>query len=286
MPLSRSVLTLALKLALIPVLLGLGLGIWAFWIEPRQLVVKEYEIHLKDWPADLAGFTIAFVTDPHVGSLHVDLAKLQRVVDRTNARTPDLILMGGDYVVQGGLGGRHVPSEQIIPILGQLKAKYGVYGILGNHDWWDNGPRMKEQFAAHGIPMLENTSHQLTLNGHPIWLVGVSDFSERRNNIEAAFAGVPANGPNLVLTHTPDILPELPDAATLTFAGHTHGGQVYIPFLGRPVLPSNYGQRYALGHITEGAKQLFVGSGIGTSLLPVRFLTPPEISLLKIYPAP
>jgi predicted MPP superfamily phosphohydrolase len=94
---------------------------------------------------------------------------------------------------------------------------------------------------------------------------------------------VPEGAPILALTHNPDVFPLLPPArASLTIAGHTHGGQVYVPLYGRPVVPSNYGARYAIGHVVEGGRHLFVTPGLGTSVIPVRFLVPPEISLLTL----
>ncbi len=264
---------------------AIALAIWGFVIEPSMVRYREYPVYVNNWPQNLSGFTIAFITDTHVGSPHISLGKMRDIVEKTNALNPDLTLLGGDYVIQGVLGGTPVPSADIVNVLANLRAKHGVYGILGNHDWWENAPRMKQEFEAAGIPMLENTARPFTIGTGRFWLAGVSDYSERKYDIDEALADVTTDDPLIVLTHSPDIFPQLPARAALTFAGHTHGGQVKIPFLGRPVVPSDYGSRYALGLIQEDGKQLFVGSGIGTSILPVRFLTPPEVSILKIYPA-
>ena len=90
----------------------------------------------------------------------------------------------------------------------------------------------------------------------------------------------------LAFTHNPDVFPDIPESVSLTVGGHTHGGQVYIPFVGRPMVPSEYAGRYASGHIIENGKHLFVSTGIGTSILPVRFFVPPEISVLTLVPSP
>jgi predicted MPP superfamily phosphohydrolase len=105
---------------------------------------------------------------------------------------------------------------------------------------------------------------------------------EGNPDITSALARVNNGAPIIALTHNPDIFPSIPARVALTIAGHTHGGQVAFPIIGRLIVPSDYGQRYAIGHIVEGSKHLFVTSGVGTSIFPVRFRVPPEISLLTI----
>ena len=118
------------------------------------------------------------------------------------------------------------------------------------------------------------------------WLAGIGDFWEGRHDVGATLASVPLGQPVLAFTHNPDVFPEIPERVSLTVAGHTHGGQVYIPLVGRPVVPSRYGQRYAIGHIVENGRHLFVTPGLGTSIIPVRFLVPPEVSVLELQAAP
>lgn len=96
--------------------------------------------------------------------------------------------------------------------------------------------------------------------------------------------GIPQKVPIIAFTHNPDVFPEIPSRVALTIAGHTHGGQVHVPIVGRPVVPSQYGERFAAGHIEEGGRHLFVSTGLGTSILPVRFRVPPEISILTVRP--
>ena len=112
--------------------------------------------------------------------------------------------------------------------------------------------------------------------------MGIGDFTEAHHDIEAALSTLTGHAPLLAITHNPDVFPEIPRRVILTIAGHTHGGQVFVPLLGRPIVPSHYGQRYALGHITENGHHIFITIGLGTSILPVRFLTPPEITILKL----
>ena len=254
-------------------------------IEPGLLVVREHLIELKNWPKELAGYQIVLLTDLHVGSPHISLEKLRQVVRQTNALQPDLILLGGDYVIQGVVGGHPVPSAAIIRELSLLQAKNGVYGVLGNHDWWDDAPRICDEFAHSPVVILENEAREVSSSGKHFWLAGAADFSEGKPDLPKALAPIIDEAPVILLTHSPDLFPQVPPRVGLTIAGHTHGGQVYVPLLGRPVVPSVYGQRYVKGVVREGDKTLFIGTGIGTSIYPIRFLTPPEISVLRLYPA-
>ncbi len=273
------------KIVPLILLFGLALGMWSTLIEPGHIKYKEYSITLKNWPAALSGYSIAFITDPHVGSPHITLNKLREIVKKTNAIEPDLILLGGDYVIQEVIGGTPVRSSDTIAILAELHARNGVFGILGNHDRWDNAARIQREFTEYQVPLLENDATHIRVADHGFWIVGISDYSEGAHDIAKALAPINGNDPVILLTHSPDIFPHIPSNIALTLAGHTHGGQVYIPFIGRPIIPSRYGQRYAKGLVEEEGHQIFIGSGIGTSILPLRFMTPPEVSIIKIFPA-
>ena len=109
-------------------------------------------------------------------------------------------------------------------------------------------------------------------------------FWEGRPDVDGTLENVPDHATALVLTHNPDLFPDVPERVALTIAGHTHGGQVRVPLVGRPVVPSRHGERYAIGTVVEGQRHLFVTPGVGTSILPVRFLVPLEISLLELHP--
>jgi predicted MPP superfamily phosphohydrolase len=264
-------------------LLGAVLGLWAFAVEPASLRVREYHLAIPHWPAGRSGMRIALLADLHVGSPYVGLDKLDEVVRRTNAARPDLVLILGDLVIQDVLGGRFVPPEKIAPALGRLRAPLGVYAVLGNHDRWLDTPRVLTALAKAGIPALEDRAVEITRGGPPFWLVGVRDFWGPHDP-RRALAQVTDGQPVLVLTHNPDVFPQIPSRVSLTLAGHTHGGQVYFPLIGRLIVPSVYRQRYAIGPVVEGGRHLFVTGGVGTSIIPVRFLVPPEISIVRLAP--
>lgn len=258
---------------------------WGFWWEPASLSTREYDLVLPGWPAAAGDLRIAVLADLHTGSPHNDLEKLQEVVTSTNGTHPDLILLAGDFVIQGVVGGRVVEPEASARVLRSLQATLGVYAVLGNHDWWFDGPRVRKALEAEGIPVLEDRAIPLVFNRMPFWLAGVSDFWEAAHDVRRALTGVDEASPVIVVTHNPDVFPEIPARVTLTIAGHTHGGQVAVPGLGRPVVPSQFGERYAIGHIVEQGRHLFVSTGIGTSILPVRFRVPPEISIITLRSA-
>jgi hypothetical protein len=242
----------------------------------------EYRLALPHWPAACGGLRIAVLADLHVGSPWNGLENLARVTAATRAAKPDLVLLAGDYVILHVRGGKFVAPEDIASRLAELAAPLGRYGVLGNHDWWVDRARVRAALEANGTPVLDDTSVRVARGDCAFWIAGVSDFWEGAHDVARALSGVPPGAPVLVLTHNPDVFPVVPASVSLTIAGHTHGGQVYIPFVGRPIVPSRYGERFAIGAIAEEGRHLFVSPGIGTSIIPVRFLVPPEISLLTL----
>jgi predicted MPP superfamily phosphohydrolase len=262
---------------------AIALLAWALVLEPRSLTVREHALQLPRWPQACAGIRVAVVADLHAGAPFVGLDKIDRIVERVAAAHPDLVLLAGDYVIQEIAGGTIVAPEQIAEHLRPLKSP--VYAVLGNHDWWLGGSRVRAALEAAGIPVLVNTHAEIKAGGCRFWLAGIDDDWAGHPDIAGAMAGIPPDEPIVVLTHNPDLFPKIPKSVVLTIAGHTHGGQVCLPFIGRPVVPSLYGQRFAAGHIIEDGKHLFVSTGIGTSIIPVRFRVPPEISLLELQPA-
>jgi predicted MPP superfamily phosphohydrolase len=255
------------------------LGLWGFVVEPSLLRVRRAEIPLQRWPRPLR---IVALADIHAGSPWNWTGNLRRVVARANAERPDLVVLLGDYVTQGVLGGRFIPPEETAPVLAQLRAPLGVFAVLGNHDGWLDASRVRRALEASGIPVLENEARPVGEGAGRFWVAGLADAWTGDPSIKGALARVPENEPVLLLTHNPDVFPQVPARVELTLAGHTHGGQVRLPFLGPPLVPSVYGRRYAAGLVREDGRWLFVTTGIGTSIVPVRLGVPPEISVLDI----
>ena len=263
-----------------------ALGLSAFWLEPASLTVVNERIALpKPLPKPLR---IAMLTDLHIGSPFNGIDKLRDVVARTNAAQPDIICILGDLLSNGPGGARSerpgfIGPEQVSAELAALRAPVGVFGVLGNHDNWLDHDRVATAMAQNGVRLLEDKAEHLDTPAGSIWLAGVSDYWTRSHDVAAALAAISSDTePVILMTHNPDLFPDVPDRVSLTIAGHTHGGQVRLPFVGAPVIPSRFGVRFTAGHIVEGGRHLFVATGIGTSILPVRFRVPPAISLLTI----
>lgn len=264
------------------VILFVVLGLWAFWIEPARLTTHRSVLEVPGWRPEHRGLKVAILTDLHVGSPHAGLDKLEKVVGATNRERPDLIVILGDLVIQGIIGGRFVEPEATAEVLKRLRAPLGTIAVLGNHDWWLDGVRVEKALASAGIVVVENEAHPIKHQGQPLWIVGIADLWTRKPDIAGSLRQVRGNDPVILITHNPDIFPDVPPRVNLTLAGHTHGGQVNFPVVGRLVVPSKFGQRFAMGHIVENGRHLFVGGGVGTSILPVRFRVPPEVVILEL----
>ena len=253
---------------------------WGILIEPNLLVLHREVVTIDKWPKELDGLKVAVISDIHVGSWFVRDDKMRLIVTRTNEQEPDLIVILGDYMAgQGWMSDRVVP-EVFGPMLKDLRAPLGVYSVLGNHDWWWDGLRVRQGLEANGIKVLDDEVVELRARGRSVWLAGLADLWTRPQYIDGTIAKIPQDQAIIALTHNPDIFPRLPQRVPLLLAGHTHAAQIHFPILGPIVQPSNYG--YVRGHYFENNHHLFVTTGIGTSIIPIRFGVTPEIVLLTI----
>jgi len=265
---------------------ALGAVAYVGWVEPRRLVVHRMRLELPRWPAALAGVRVGVLTDLHAGVLHAGEDAIARWVARMNAEEPDLVLLGGDYTDAHPLYGRRLAPERIAERLAELEAPLGTVAVIGNHDWRAFGMRMWTALATAGIPVLENDALALDARGGRLHVAGIADVRHRRPDVHRALAGIPAEEPVIVLSHDPDVFPSVPARAALTISGHTHGGQIAIPYVRLPFMPSHHGERFARGHIVEHGRHLVVGTGLGTSGLPIRLFAPPELLVLELHPEP
>jgi predicted MPP superfamily phosphohydrolase len=263
-------------------LLAAGLTVWGFVIEPNRLIATEVVVRSPKWPVALPTLRVVSVADIHTGAPHLDLQKLSDVVRRINALRPDIVLLLGDYVIHGVLFGNFVPPEATAKVLGGIRAKYGVFAVLGNHDWWLDGPRIGSALQANGIAVLENRAMRIEMAEGPFWIAGISDDTTRAPDPVGTLRGIPAGEPVIVFSHDPAIFPDVPGRAAITVAGHTHGGQIYLPWIGALVVPGRAPRRHAYGMIEENGKAMFVTSGLGTSIIPVRINMPPEIASITL----
>lgn len=258
----------------------LGLGVWSAAIEPGLLRVRQIEVASPHWPAERKPLRVVVLADLHVDALHVGLDRLDDIVRRANAQTPDLILLPGDFVGSFHVGGSPPEMAALSRGLAQLTAPLGVVAVLGNHDNAYNAAAVRRALESAGITVLENASARVDTPQGPLWIAGIADDTTSRPDVARAFKDVPKDVPVIAMAHDPATFPEVPVRAILTVAGHTHGGQINLPFIGPVFNLSRAPLRHSYGLIREDGKWLYVSGGIGTSVLPVRFNRPPEFAVI------
>jgi len=268
-------------------LLASWLALHALWLEPASLRLVAHTLELPRWPAACDGLRVAVLSDLHVGSPWNGPPRVAEVVRTTNRARPELALVAGDFVVAHGMaGGTRVGPDEIARELSGIRAPLGLLAALGNHDGWWGAAEVRSALEGAGIRVLEDSAHPIARGACRFTIVGISDLWTGAHRVDRAFQDVDEQAATIALMHNPDLFPELPPGLALAIAGHTHGGQVALPLLGRPVIPSKFGERFAAGHIVEGDRHYFVTTGIGTSVWPIRFRVPPEVVVLTLRSAP
>lgn len=274
---------------------------YAYFIEPNRLVINQQTLIIQGWDPALDGFKIVAIGDIHGGSNAVTEENIREIVAKANEQNADLIVLLGDYVSQrnywSALGDRNLkmPLHTVAENLAGLKAKYGVIAVMGNHDDWYGNGEVAMELNAIGYTVLDDTISTIDRDGRKLRILGLRDqlhvgnWRSYTDHLKQVIDKDGGSGDIVVLEHSPDVLPIItgelsisPDLK-LMLAAHTHGGQVWLPLIGTPIVPSSYGQKYSYGHIQENGVDMFVTSGIGTSILPIRFMMPPEIAVLTLH---
>ncbi|WP_282607743.1 metallophosphoesterase [Pelagibius sp. Alg239-R121] len=230
----------------------------------------------------MAPLRAAVLADPHLGSHTNDIARFEKIVAEVNDWQPDIVLLLGDFINTQIFGRGHIPPDVIAHVLGPLKARLGTYAILGNHDWIYDGRAVWRALEAVGITVLENDSLEIKDQTGDFWLVGLADDQTRRPEARKTLEPIPDAALKLVMAHDPATFADIPTGPNLTLCGHTHGGQVRLPFVGPLVNSSRAPLRWTSGHVVEDGRHLFVSRGLGTSGIPLRFNCPPEVCFLSI----
>lgn len=268
------------------VVLLLALGLRAATSMP---VERRATVHFADWPSDAGPLKIALISDIHLGSVGMSQARLGAIIRKVNAAKPDLILLAGDFV------NGHGPlapgaAEGLTAPLAVARARYGVVAVLGNHDHWTDASGVAAALRRAGVVVLDNEAMQ----AGPVVLVGVSDAFSGHDEVPRAFAAAEGlTGPAIVFSHSPDVARDLPARARLLLAGHTHCGQMVLPFVGslagrspREGMKPLYDPGYRCGLIRDGRRTVIVTAGLGPGSLPFRIAAPPDWWLLKVGPSP
>jgi hypothetical protein len=246
----------------------------------RDPVVQRLSVNSTALPPGQRPVTIALISDIHMAGPDMPPARVERIVSQINALKPDLVAIAGDLVSEKLVATKVYSAEEIVAPLGKLTAPLGVVVVPGNHDHWFDWPGLERELARYPrITVLQNSAAQLG----PLAVGGPDDAFTDRADLEATFAALkPLKGAKIVVSHSPDVFPQVPVDVELTLAGHTHCGQIAWPWGGSPATMSDYGELYACGVVRQHGKVLVTGAGLGTSLLPLRLFTHPEVWVVEV----
>jgi predicted MPP superfamily phosphohydrolase len=258
-----------------------------FW-DRHHLELIEQTIHLRRLPKAFQGLRIAQVSDIHYDEF-TEPYFVREIVRRVNALHPDIVVLTGDFVTDGPLP-RSVGARLSYPcaeILSGIQCPYR-FASLGNHDTLVGSAVVVDALKVHGIPTLVDSYLPFERDGSRLWFAGLRSSLEDTPNLSDA---VPRRAgplePVILMAHEPDYALQVLKygGVDLMLSGHTHGGQIRLPFIGtpRPMLAKG-GRRFVHGHFNVGPMQLYVNRGIGTVKVPVRFLCPPELTLITLQP--
>lgn len=277
-----------------------GLASYAVAVEPGfMLDVTRYRISPRTWPSDLT-LKIAIIADIHACEPWMPPARVRQIAEIANSMQPDLTVLLGDFNGGHRFVTGPVWPQQWAEALDVLRAPLGVHAILGNHDWWhgplpgmrsDGAESVRRALKQMNATVLENDGLRLVKDGKPFWLLGLADqlahkIARRRyrglDRLGPTLKLVTDDAPIILLAHEPNIFHRVPDRVAVTLCGHTHGGQVNIPIAGPVIANERFGPDLVYGHMVHGDRHIVISAGLGTSILPVRFMRPPELVELTI----
>jgi predicted MPP superfamily phosphohydrolase len=241
-----------------------------------DIEITRHELFIDDLPPSFDGYGIAFLTDTHVASF-MRRGFYRQIVARVQAFDPDIVLLGGDFVTWR----KDIPLMADVLLTG-LTAQDGIYAILGNHDYWAGADAVTEAMTGRGVKFVINRNVQLRRNGESLWLLGIDEVYRGKPDIAAAFAGIDETEARIGVSHHPDIIDLLDGRRIdLLVCGHTHGGQIRLPFFGPIVVPSMHEGELAAGFHRVRGVLMYVSRGIG-AVPPLRILCRPEVATFTL----
>jgi uncharacterized protein len=266
-------------LLLLVALLTMGKG---YWNATRDPIIRTASLSVDTWPQGQAPLKLLLLSDVHVAGPDMPPDRVRRLVEQLNALRPDLVLIAGDLVSEKQVATQLYTASEIAASLAGFKAALGTIVTLGNHDHWFDPAALRQQLEARGVIVLRNEA----VTRGPLIIGGVDDDFTNNDDLPATNAAMKrlGNGPRIILTHSPDIVPALPEPIDLVLAGHTHCGQISLPLIGAIASVSRWGERFACGLIDDKGQKVIVTAGLGTSILPLRYGAPPDAWLVTMGP--
>jgi uncharacterized protein len=257
-------------------------------VAPFNVTVSRVEVPLHRLPEPFDGFTIAQLSDFHYDE-HFSAPAIRTAVEIANGLRPDLTVLTGDFVTEPiAAHRRHLNLRQAAnaaepcgALLNKLRAEFGVLSVIGNHDGNTDPDRVRELLRNQGLPVLYDEATAIERGGKRIWIAGLDDNPDE-TDLRPALKGIPKDELVIVLAHEPDVADFISKyPVDLQLSGHSHGGQVRLPFIGPAYLPP-LGRKYPQGLRRIGFLTLYTNVGIGTMGLPLRLNCPPEVTLLTL----
>jgi predicted MPP superfamily phosphohydrolase len=273
----------------------LAIGADGVIFEPNHLQLVRVEIPLVRLPASFDGFTIAQLSDFHYDEIF-SCVPIRKAIKVVNDLRPDLIVLTGDFVTVPFLNDfldkksarvyRVREAVKTAPpcaqLLGQLRARFGVFSVLGNHDVGSDPDLIIKHLAQQGIPVLRNHAVPIEQGNSRFWLAGVDDVTEGLPDLNLTLGPIPQEEAVVLLCHEPDFADQAANHfVDLQLSGHSHGGQIWLPVIGAPWLPP-FGQKYPRGKYSIGRLTLYTNIGLGTIRAPIRLNCTPEITLFTL----
>ena len=267
--------------------IGIGLAALGYANARADPIVREAYVPIDDWPSDARPLRVLALSDVHIAGPDMPPERVLRIAERLNRLGPDLILVAGDLISEKSVATRLYSEQEVAAPFAAFEAPFGMIVAPGNHDYWVDLEAMAAALERHGITVLRNAA----VRRGPVRIGAVDDDYTGHDDIPATFAALDelsdefGSAPTIIVSHTPDIVPKLPRPVAAVLAGHTHCGQISLPIIGPLTTLSEYGDRFACGMIRDGQQMVFVGAGLGTSILPIRFGAPPDVWLISFGPS-
>ncbi len=273
---------------LILLLIGCAILAKGYWNATRDPIVRRASITVENWPSGEPPLKVLLLSDTHIAGPDMPPERLRRIVRQLNSHKADLVLIAGDLVSEKRLATHIYTADEVTAPLGGFKSRLGTVAVLGNHDHWYAPKAIRAGLRKVGVTVLTNDA----VARGPVLIGGIDDEHSGHDDEPATFAALDAldtlsteknpPAPRLIISHTPDTVPDLLSPVVAVFAGHTHCGQIVLPIIGALTYASSFGDRYACGAIDDKGQRVFVGAGLGTSILPLRYGAPPDVWLVTL----